>query len=69
MICNECIKHCLCANCVLNPFYCKNTPRPCAGADCDICESFDMNVDLFCNKRLTIEEVNAKIESERKGDK
>jgi len=62
MIDNKCLGNCLCADCVYNPFYAVNTPRPCFGADCDICE-FDCGT-VFCNHYLTIEEVNKRIESE-----
>lgn len=62
----ECRDVCLCATCVLNANYCINTPSPCAGCMCDVCEHFDMSVDLFCNKHLTIEEINAKIESDKR---
>lgn len=59
-------KDCLCGNCVRNPHYCVNTPDPCIGADCDICEGNDCLV-WFCNHHLTIEEVNAIIEEKKRG--
>ena len=37
MICEKCKEYCLCATCVYNPYYAVNTPKPCIGADCDIC--------------------------------
>lgn len=52
---------CLCADCVYNPNYAVNTPRPCAMADCDLCESAEHCDDVFCfscTGHLTIETVN-----------
>lgn len=57
-------KGCLCATCVLNPNYAVNTPKPCIGADCDICENGDMSC-VACNQHLTIEEVNRRIAKNR----
>lgn len=65
MICENCNKCCLCADCVRNKNYAVNTPNPCFCADCDICEYHDM-ATTFCNKYLTIKELDAIIES-RKG--
>lgn len=62
----KCKEVCLCATCVLNDNYCTNTPRPCVGCLCEVCESCDMKVDFFCNHHLTIEEVNARIEEDKK---
>lgn len=60
MICNKCKRHCMCADCVKNPFYAVNTPNPCIGADCDIC-NHDMEV-MACNHHLTLEELNKRVE-------
>lgn len=66
MIGNECKKYCKCATCVYNPYYVVNTPHPCIGADCDICENDCETV--FCNHHLTIEEVNKRVEKEKRND-
>lgn len=63
-VCNACLEVCMCANCVKNMKYAVNTPKPCHGASCDICEDHDMAV-WGCNQHLTIEEVNARIEASR----
>lgn len=62
MICENCNKCCLCATCVRNKEYAVNTPNPCFGADCDICQGHDMKV-IFCNQHLTIKDLNAIIDS------
>ena len=61
MICENCKKYCLCADCVRNPFYATNTPHPCIfGADCNICDC-DMDV-MACNQYLNLEKLNEKIQ-------
>ena len=62
-----CKEKCLCGDCVRNPHYCINTPDPCIGADCDICDFADC-VTCFCNHHLTIEEVNKRVAEMRKGE-
>lgn len=59
-MCKDCLKKCVCANCVYNKNYAINTPKPCLFADCDICKNCDM-ASMFCNQHLTIAEVNAKL--------
>ncbi len=49
-------KDCKCANCVRNENICLNTPTPCIGCFCDICEGSDMAV-YYCNNHLTLKEV------------
>lgn len=59
---------CLCADCVYNPHYAVNTPKPCIMADCDLCETAEHCDEIFCyfcSGHLTIDEVNARIEAER----
>ena len=57
-------KGCACADCVRNPHYAINTPKPCIGADCDICEGGDMAC-WGCNQHLTLDEVNKMIAENR----
>ena len=64
MICENCNKCCLCATYVRNKEYTVNTPNPCFGADCDICQGHDMKV-IFCNQHLTIKDLDAIIESRK----
>lgn len=52
-ICEGCKKICMCADCVFNPNYAVNTPKPCIMADCEICEKFDMAC-TFCNQHLSV---------------
>lgn len=56
---------CMCADCVFNPSYCTNTPRPCMMCDCDLCAEGQFEcVDLFCwdcSGHSTIEDVDVKI--------
>ena len=47
---------CKCANCVRNIEVCSNTPTPCVGCMCDLCKREEFAV-YYCNKHLTIEEV------------
>ena len=51
MICDKCVKKCMCATCVRNPYYVVNTPHPCIGADCDICDGGEEHV-YMCNQYL-----------------
>ena len=53
-ICEGCKEVCMCADCVFNPNYAVNTPKPCIMADCKICEDFDM-ICNFCNQHLSVE--------------
>ena len=64
MIHKECKKYCMCATCVYNPYYAVNTPKPCIGADCDICDGD--GATCFCNKYLSLEELNKRVEKEKK---
>lgn len=66
MICKECEKTCLCATCVYNPHYAVNTPKPCFGADCDICKG---EVGCYlCNKYLSLEDLNKKVKEMENDD-
>lgn len=58
--------NCECADCVFNPNYCTNTPKPCHGADCDICHNEDMSC-YFCSGHMTISQVNEQIKKFGKG--
>ena len=63
---------CMCADCVFNPNYCTNTPRPCMMCDCDLCASGEFEcVDLFCwgcSGHTTIEDVNKKLTEVGQGE-
>lgn len=59
-------KNCKCATCAHNANIYENTPTPCLGADCDICENEDMEV-CFCSQHLTIEEVDKMVDLIKKG--
>ena len=61
MICERCEKICLCAMCVYNPYYAINTPKPCIGADCDICNG--EAECCFCSGYMNLEELNKKVEA------
>ena len=41
-------KGCMCADCVYNPHYAVNTPKPCIMADCDLCETAEHCDEIFC---------------------
>ena len=59
MFCEKGKKHCLCADCVRNIYYAKNTPHPCSWADCDICTK---DTETFvCNQYLNLEELNKRV--------
>jgi len=60
MICDKCVKKCMCATCVRNPYYVVNTPHPCIGADCDICDGGEEHV-YMCNQYLSLEELNERV--------
>lgn len=53
-ICEGCVELCICADCVFNPYYAVNTPKPCIMADCEICGNFEMACS-FCNQHLSVE--------------
>ena len=59
-------KNCKCATCVHNANIYENTPTPCLGTDCGICENEDMEI-CFCSQHLTIEEVDKMIDLIKKG--
>ena len=59
MICEKCKEYCLCATCVYNPYYAVNTPKPCIGADCDIC--IGDGETIFCNRHMNLEGLNKKV--------
>lgn len=59
-------KYCKCATCVHNANIYENTPTPCLGVGCDICENEDMEI-YFCNQHLTIEEVDRMVDLIKKG--
>lgn len=59
--CEDCKKSCECSDCVRNPNYAINTPKPCP-VDCDICSQSDMAV-LACSHYLSIRMVNERIRS------
>lgn len=62
MISPKCKEICMCANCVLNPFYAINTPKPCSCADCDICAEEGETFECWgCSGHLTLEDLNKKI--------
>lgn len=66
MICNGCNKTCPCATCVYNPYYAVNTPNPCIGADCDICDGNE--IICFCSGHLSLDELNKKVEEMKKAE-
>ena len=59
MIYKGCEKICMCATCVYNPHYAVNTPKPCIGADCDICRG--EAECSFCSGYLNLEELNKRV--------